>query len=286
VKHIDNHLKHRFARLVLIAVMAIWAMPAIMFAQTPLSYRVKQGDTLFTLAGIHSPDQSELKALVILNQKLAEPSRTSFDKQGRFIVVLYPGENLVGLDGLGLTVTSEAATLRKELAELRASEKELRSEASILALDKGGLEYRLKELAEIGHLREEELRMTRAQAESRHSLSSLLGVGVAGIASGFALAFFTSFRREKKEKKMAVLPPEVLRFRDNDGVEHVCLRKGIVESPPGSGILKGNYACPLGCGVPRLFGESLAEHVNEKCPRKSAAFVQGPKEVLAKANLM
>jgi hypothetical protein len=193
---------------------------------------------------------------------------------------LYPGENLVGLNGLGLTVTSEATTLRKELAGMRALEKELRSEVKGLALEKSMLESRVEKL-EIEKNHEEKLKTARTQAESGYSLSSLGGIGMAGVAGGYAIAFFISFRREKQ---MVALPPEVLRFKDNDGIEQICHRKGIVESPPGSGILKGNYGCPLGCGAPRLFGESLPEHVNERCPKKPAAFVQGPKGVLAKVN--
>lgn len=97
----------RLSWLVLVAsFIAAGSMPVAM-AQTQSggqAYVVQQGDTLYVLKGIYSANQAEWKAFTILNPFLSEPGRAFVDREGRFIVLIRPGEKLEGIDRLGIEV--------------------------------------------------------------------------------------------------------------------------------------------------------------------------------------
>ena len=168
---------------------------------------------------------------------------------------------------------------REMLVTLQATEKRLLSEVSILSGKNKELETRVSTLAEERRKVEEARDRAQAAATDHVSGSNLWLAGVAGAALGIALTFLLSFILEQK---MVKLPRETLEIRDKEGVVHTCQRNGIVESPPGSGHLVGNYPCPLGCKAPRLYGDILLEHVNDKCTERKTTMVQGPANVVAK----
>ncbi len=66
-------------------------------------YVVKQGDTLYTLEGLNSGDPNQWHRLVDLNPFLQEKGRIFEGRHGQIIVLIRPGEKLVGLERLGIT---------------------------------------------------------------------------------------------------------------------------------------------------------------------------------------
>lgn len=99
----------RIASLVLV-FMALLVIAPKTTAQTvnQQQYVVQQGDTLYALRGIYSPDQPEWKAIIIAYPQLAERGRSYRDDQGRFIVVIRPGDNF---DFTRLGVTADTLPL-------------------------------------------------------------------------------------------------------------------------------------------------------------------------------
>lgn len=126
------------------------------------------------------------------------------------------------------------------------------------------------------------LQQALARAVGGYPLTNVWQAAGAGGAIGIALTFFYFLMRARK---LVALPEETMSITDKEGVTHLCKRTGIVESPTGSGFLKGNYACPLGCSAPRIYGDSMLEHVNDHCPARRIVMVEGPGDVLAKARL-
>lgn len=72
-----------------------------LMAQFPPNYTVQKGDTLYALSGTYLQDPEKFRDLIEQNPQLAEPGRQWTDKQGRFIVLLKPGEKL-NVEGLGV----------------------------------------------------------------------------------------------------------------------------------------------------------------------------------------
>ncbi len=65
------------------------------------TYTVQKGDTAYDLAGNKLGDPELWREVVRLNPFLATPNR-QFDRAGKHIVILHPGEHLVGLEALGI----------------------------------------------------------------------------------------------------------------------------------------------------------------------------------------
>lgn len=89
-----------FALVMVLVVIGL--MPNVAAQTAP--YTVGEGDTIYALKGIYSSSQPEWKAFTILNPFLAEPGRAFVAQDGRFIVIIRPGETLNGVDQLGITV--------------------------------------------------------------------------------------------------------------------------------------------------------------------------------------
>lgn len=95
----------RMATLVLIVLAVLWTVPAITFAQTPSNpavYNVEKGDTGWELARTYYDDPVEWRAIVKLNPFLQDPGRV-FEKNGKIILLLKLGEQLIGLEKLKVT---------------------------------------------------------------------------------------------------------------------------------------------------------------------------------------
>lgn len=88
-------MKKSFSWVVLVVALVTFGGMPIAMAQTP-DVTIESGNTLWSLQGIYSPEQAEYRALVILNPFLAEEGRSFVDSEGRFIVILKPGEVLRG----------------------------------------------------------------------------------------------------------------------------------------------------------------------------------------------
>lgn len=97
-------MKKHFSWIVLVVVLVAAGSMPIALAQTTSPYTVNKGDTVYALKGIYSSSQPEWKAFTILNPFLAEPGRAFVTQDGRFIVIVRPGEQLEGIDQLGVTV--------------------------------------------------------------------------------------------------------------------------------------------------------------------------------------
>lgn len=68
-------------------------------------YTVQPDDTLWVLEGMNSGDPAQWRRLVGFNPFLQEPGRIFEDSQGRTIALIRPGEQLFGLDQLGILPT-------------------------------------------------------------------------------------------------------------------------------------------------------------------------------------
>ena len=90
-------------------MVTIWVVPAIaQTTTTPPAYNVQQGDTGWELARQYYDDARLWKLIVNLNPKLAEPGRV-FEKDGKIILILKPGEQLFGLDKLNIALPKAVA---------------------------------------------------------------------------------------------------------------------------------------------------------------------------------
>ncbi len=87
----------RFVAFVLL-IAAILALPLIVVAQEPRStYKVKQGDTVWGLSGQFLHDPFKWGQVVGMNPFLRQPNRQFILPDGRLVVVIKPGETLVGI---------------------------------------------------------------------------------------------------------------------------------------------------------------------------------------------
>lgn len=80
--------------------------PSFVFAQggtgeSSSDYVIKSGDTLYELSGKNFNDPNLWARIIEKNQFLAKPSR-QLKKDGKLIVVIRPGERLIGLQDLGV----------------------------------------------------------------------------------------------------------------------------------------------------------------------------------------
>lgn len=93
----------------------MWAMVILVLALTALApqtkaqtsygvdvYVVQQDDNLYNLAGAHLGDPLKWGQVLGANPFLKEPGRV-FEKDGKTIVLIRPGEQLFGLQALGIT---------------------------------------------------------------------------------------------------------------------------------------------------------------------------------------
>ncbi|MBI2086736.1 MAG: LysM peptidoglycan-binding domain-containing protein [Candidatus Zambryskibacteria bacterium] len=95
----------RIASFTLIMVTLFWIVPVINFAQTPNEtsvYTVQPGDTGWDLSRRYYEDPTIWQRIVDMNTFLQEPGRVFEDAQSRIILVLRPGEQLVGLERLNV----------------------------------------------------------------------------------------------------------------------------------------------------------------------------------------
>lgn len=90
-----------------VALVAFGIVPLVI-AQVQVDeqgrYVVQPGDTVYRFTGIYSSAQPEWKALVALHPFLAERGRAFVARDGRFIVIIKPGERVMALDQLGVNV--------------------------------------------------------------------------------------------------------------------------------------------------------------------------------------
>ena len=70
-------------------------------------YTVRDGDNLWNLAGVRLDDPLQWEVIYERNPFLKEPGRR-FTRDGKVIVLLHPGEKLLGLDELGIIPTFES----------------------------------------------------------------------------------------------------------------------------------------------------------------------------------
>ncbi len=84
-------------RLLALIIVLLSALPA----KAQDSYVVQPGDTLYQLASIHKSDPLKWGEVLGANPFLKEPGRV-FEKDGKTIVLIRPGEMLAGLTTLGI----------------------------------------------------------------------------------------------------------------------------------------------------------------------------------------
>ena len=87
----------RIARIVILVLLVV-ATPLVAQAQ----YTVQANDTLWGLAGKNLDSAAAWETIYEANPFLKEAGRRFVDQSGRTIVVLRPGEQLAGLDKLGI----------------------------------------------------------------------------------------------------------------------------------------------------------------------------------------
>lgn len=85
---------------VLVVLVALWAIPAAAQTTQP-SYTVQQGDTGWELARQYYDNPTIWQRIVDMNPALQQPGRV-FEKDGKIILLLKPGEQLFGLDSLNV----------------------------------------------------------------------------------------------------------------------------------------------------------------------------------------
>ena len=91
----------RIVSLVLVLVALFVIAPVTNFAQTPSPYVVQQGDTGWELARQYYENPLTWQRIVDMNPALQEPGRV-FEKNGKIILLLKPGEQLLGLERLNV----------------------------------------------------------------------------------------------------------------------------------------------------------------------------------------
>jgi len=103
--------------LLVLVVLAAFSASTVLFAQSkpfgnedpqPINdsvYKVQPGDTLWQLAGDQLDDPLKWGKILGANPFLDEPGRV-FEKDGKIIVLIKPGEELVIPDGLGIKLIS------------------------------------------------------------------------------------------------------------------------------------------------------------------------------------
>lgn len=90
--------------LLALVVLAALAAPVIAPAQQPVggpAYTIQPGDTLWELAGVKLDDPRQWRVIVEKNTFLQEPGRI-FERGGKIIALIRPGEKLDGLAELGI----------------------------------------------------------------------------------------------------------------------------------------------------------------------------------------
>ncbi len=91
-----------FAALGMIFAQARQTVEPGSYAGEPQPYIVQENDTLWALEGSYSGRPAQWQRLVDHNPFLEDKGRAWVDKQGRSIVLLHPGEELFGLEELGI----------------------------------------------------------------------------------------------------------------------------------------------------------------------------------------
>ncbi len=96
----------------LVAILCFGVAIAAPTALEQQKYTVQSGDNLWNLAGAKLEDPRLWKELVESNPFLKQPGRV-FERNGKTIVILKPGESLVGLEKLGIipAIESSASTV-------------------------------------------------------------------------------------------------------------------------------------------------------------------------------
>ena len=84
-------------------MLALVLVAGTVQAQPVVQIQIVDGDTLYDLQGISSPDDQEYIRLIALNPQLGTESRAFYDDQDRFIVIIREDE-LLNTEGLGVVV--------------------------------------------------------------------------------------------------------------------------------------------------------------------------------------
>jgi len=119
--------------LLVLVVLAVFSASTMLFAQSkpfghedpqPIGsiYKVQPGDTLWQLAGDQLDDPLKWGKILGANPFLDEPGRV-FEKDGKVIVLIKPGEELVIPDGLGIKLTLVPLSVLQVAAPPTAVEK-------------------------------------------------------------------------------------------------------------------------------------------------------------------
>ncbi len=87
--------------LVVVLVLAAAAAAHAQTGMTDPGYTVQQGDTLYSLAGLYRGDPVKWQEVLEENPFLQKPGRV-FDRNGKVVVLIRPGEKLMGLEKLGI----------------------------------------------------------------------------------------------------------------------------------------------------------------------------------------
>lgn len=90
--------------VVLLILSVAMVVPAAALAQAPQApegYIIQKEDTLWELSGFHKGDPRLWREIVAANPFLSEPGRI-FERGGKIIALIRPGEKLAGLEALGI----------------------------------------------------------------------------------------------------------------------------------------------------------------------------------------
>ena len=176
----------QLAKLMLIMVVALWAAPII--AQTPTTqqttYTVAKGDNGWNLARQYYNDATTWQRIVDMNPFLQERGRV-IQKDGKIILILKPGEQLVGLERLNVTPptavsieeilpTTPAATQLVKAENIGLNLMTLLIVIGILALIAGGVVFISQHLSRVRREREvaeRERQTAEATAAREHELN-------------------------------------------------------------------------------------------------------------------
>ena len=104
----------------ILVLLFLVVFSAVAFAQSEPVYTVQKGDTLWTLSGDYLGNPLKWGELLGLNPFLKEPGRQWLLPDHRLVVLIKPGEQLAGLEQIG--VTAEALPLSELKAEAGISE--------------------------------------------------------------------------------------------------------------------------------------------------------------------
>ena len=99
----------------ILVLLFLVVFSAVAFAQSEPVYTVQKGDTLWTLSGDYLGNPLKWGELLGLNPFLKEPGRQWLLPDHRLVVLIKPGEQLAGLEQIG--VTAEALPLSELKAE-------------------------------------------------------------------------------------------------------------------------------------------------------------------------